>query len=58
MRIWGLKTVKSSSLAKGTKSTSFLTCVRNEVDLELLACEDDGEICNKNNGLTGFVSLH
>ena len=23
----------SSSQAKGTKSTSFLTCVRNEVDL-------------------------
>ena len=43
MRIWGLNTVKSSSQAKGTKSTSFLTCVRNEVDLEALACEDDGK---------------
>ena len=29
-----------NSEAKGTKSTSFLTCVRNEVDLEPLACED------------------
>ena len=29
-----------SSQAKGTKSTSFLTCVRNEVDLVPLACED------------------
>ena len=29
------------SKAKGTKSTSFLTqCVRNEVDLVPLACED------------------
>ena len=27
--------------AKGTKSTPFLTCVRNEVDLVPLACEDD-----------------
>ena len=32
--------IKSSSQAKGTKSTSFLTCVRNEVDLVPLACED------------------
>ena len=30
----------ASSQAKGTKSTSFLTCVRNEVDLVPLACED------------------
>ena len=30
----------SSSQAKGTKSTSFLTHVRNEVDLVPLACED------------------
>ena len=31
----------SSSQAKGTKSTSFLTqCVRNEVDLVPLNCED------------------
>ena len=30
----------ASSQANGTKSTSFLTCVRNEVDLEPLACED------------------
>ena len=32
----------ASSQAKGTKSTSFLTCVRNEVDLVPLACEDAG----------------
>ena len=50
VRIWGLKTVKSSLLAKGTQSTSFLTCVRNKVDLESLACEDEGKICDKNNG--------
>ena len=30
----------ASLQAKGTKSTSFLTCVRNEVDLEPLACKD------------------
>ena len=30
----------SSSQAKGTKSTSFLTRVRNEVDSVPLACED------------------
>ena len=30
-----------SSQAKGTKSTSFLTHVRNEVDLVPLACEDE-----------------
>ena len=29
---------------KGTKSTSFLTHVRNEVDLIPLACEDDKNI--------------
>ena len=29
-----------SSQAKGTNSTSFLTCVRNEVELVPLACED------------------
>ena len=29
--------------AKGTKSTSFLTCIRNEVDLVPLANEDEGE---------------
>ena len=32
----------ASSLAKVTKSTSFLTCIRNEVDLVPLACEDAG----------------
>ena len=31
----------ASSQAKGTQSTSFLTCVRNEVDLEPLACKDE-----------------
>ena len=31
----------SSSQAKGTNSTSFLTHVRNEVELVPLACEDD-----------------
>ena len=30
----------SSSQAKGTNSTSFLMCVRNEVELVPLACED------------------
>ena len=34
---------KSSSQAKGTNSTSFLTCVRNEVELVPLACEDEGQ---------------
>ena len=34
----------SSSQAKVSKSTSFLTHVRNEVDLEPLACEDDSFI--------------
>ena len=33
----------ASSQAKGTNSTSFLTCVRNEVELVPLACED--ELC-------------
>ena len=33
--------ILSSLQAKGTKSTSFLTHVRNEVDLIPLACEDD-----------------
>ena len=33
-------TFKASWQAKGSKSTSFLTCVRNEVDLVPLACED------------------
>ena len=28
------------------------------MDLEALACEDDGKICDENNGLTGIVSLH
>ena len=37
----------SSLQAKGTKSTSFLTCVRNEVDLVPLACEDDVHVCMK-----------
>ena len=32
--------VASSSQAKGTNSTSFLTHVRNEVELVPLACED------------------
>ena len=32
---------RASSQAKGTKSTSFLTHVWNEVDLVPLACEDD-----------------
>ena len=32
--------LKPSSQAKGTNSTSFLTCVRNEVELVPLACED------------------
>ena len=31
----------ASSQAKGTQSASFLTCVRNEVDLEPLACKDE-----------------
>ena len=37
-----------SSQAKGTNSISFLTCVRNEVELVPLACEDDTNlaICN------------
>ena len=30
----------ASSQAEGTKSTSFLTHVRNEVDLVSLVCED------------------
>ena len=34
---------ESSSQAKGTNSTSFLTCVRNEVELVPLACEDAPE---------------
>ena len=33
--------VDASSQVKGTKSSSFLTCGRNEVDLVPLACEDD-----------------
>ena len=33
----------ASSQAKGSKSTSFFTCVRNEVDLKPMACEDEGE---------------
>ena len=32
--------VETSSQAKGTKSTSFHMCVRNEEDLVPLACED------------------
>ena len=39
--------VHTSSQAKGTNSTSFLThvsCVRNEVELVPLACEDDVHI--------------
>ena len=34
----------TSSQAKGTNSTSFLTHVRNEVELVPLACEDDRPI--------------
>ena len=34
----------ASSQAKGTNSTSFLTCVRNEVELVPLACEDAGSV--------------
>ena len=34
---------ESSSQTKGTNSTSFLTCVRNEVELVPLACEDASE---------------
>ena len=34
----------SSSQAKGTKSTSFLTHVSNEVDLVPLACEDGSSL--------------
>ena len=34
-------TRSTSSQAKGTNSTLFLTCVRNEVELVPLACEDD-----------------
>ena len=36
----GTSTVGSFLQAKGTKSPSFLTCVRNEVDLVPMACED------------------
>ena len=35
-----IDTQRASSQAKGIKSTSFHTCVRNEVDLVPLACED------------------
>ena len=34
---------ESSSQTKSTNSTSFLTCVRNEVELVPLACEDASE---------------
>ena len=33
-------TIRTSSQAKGTNSTSFLTHARNEVELVPLACED------------------
>ena len=36
-----LVNVSTSSQAKGTNSTSFLTHVRDEVELVPLACEDD-----------------
>ena len=45
-----------SSQAKGSKSTSFLTHVRNEVDLVLLACEDDSDLDN-NFGVKGLAIL-
>ena len=38
-RLW-FHDILVSSQANGTKSTSILTHVRNEVDLVLLACED------------------
>ena len=51
----------TSSQVKGTKSTSFLTCVRNEVDLVPLACEDgeDDKLVedgHSNNGDDSFDS--
>ena len=40
VRVVFLKSSDSSSQAKGTKSSTFLTRVRNEVDLVPMACED------------------
>ena len=37
--------IGSSSQAKGTNSTSFLTHVRNKVELVPLACEDVDRVC-------------
>ena len=45
----------ASSQAKGTNSTSFLTCVRNEVELVPLDCEDmDPVDTNQTNTLCKF----
>ena len=45
----------TSSQAKGTKSTSFLTHVRNEVDLVPLACEDEGNSADQKDAASLYI---
>ena len=45
-----------SSQAKGTNSTSFLTHIRNEVELVPLACEDAEHAFSKKNDFSDTYS--